>query len=30
MSEVRRLPFKDSDRFTKFVAGNAQRLFFAA
>jgi uncharacterized protein len=29
MDEVRALPLRDSDRFTKFVAGNAQRLFFA-
>jgi uncharacterized protein len=28
MSEVRSLPFKDADRFAKFMAGNAQRLFF--
>ena len=29
MDEVRALPLRDSDRFTKFVARNAQRLFFA-
>jgi predicted TIM-barrel fold metal-dependent hydrolase len=29
MSEARKLPFKDAERFEKFVAGNAQRLFFA-
>jgi predicted TIM-barrel fold metal-dependent hydrolase len=28
MNEVRALPFRDTDRFTKFVAANAQRLFF--
>jgi predicted TIM-barrel fold metal-dependent hydrolase len=28
MSEVRSLPFKDADRFAKFMTGNAQRLFF--
>lgn len=28
MSEVCALPFRDVERFTKFVAGNAQRLFF--
>jgi hypothetical protein len=28
MSEVRSLPFKDADRFAKFMAGNARRLFF--
>ena len=29
MEEVRALPLRDSERFTQFVAGNAQRLFFA-
>ncbi len=28
MNEVRALPFRDVERFTKFVAGNAQRLLF--
>jgi hypothetical protein len=28
MNEVRALPFRDTDRFTKFVAANAHRLFF--
>jgi hypothetical protein len=28
MHEVRALPFRDADRFAKFVAGNAQALFF--
>jgi uncharacterized protein len=29
MREARALPFKDQDRFAKFVAGNAQALFFS-
>jgi predicted TIM-barrel fold metal-dependent hydrolase len=28
MNEVRALPFRDIERFTKFVAGNAQRVLF--
>jgi uncharacterized protein len=28
MREVQALPFRDADRFAKFVAGNAQALFF--
>jgi predicted TIM-barrel fold metal-dependent hydrolase len=30
MREARALPFKDAERFTKFVATNAQALFFAS
>jgi hypothetical protein len=30
MREARALPFRDADRFTKFVATNAQALFFAS
>jgi predicted TIM-barrel fold metal-dependent hydrolase len=30
MNEVRALPFRDIERFTKFVAGNAQRVLFGA
>ncbi|HEY0227580.1 MAG TPA: amidohydrolase family protein [Mycobacterium sp.] len=30
MSEVRELPFKDAERFEKFGAANATKLFFAA
>ena len=30
MREARALPFKDSERFTKFLATNAQKLFFGS
>jgi predicted TIM-barrel fold metal-dependent hydrolase len=30
MREVRQLPFRDADRFAKFVGSNAERLFFKA